>query len=94
MEHFVNFLIPEATEFSYLVFTGRGDLSHLSTGPKRESSFQANTQKKKKKNCFGVYGSIVDESGHADHIEYGMKLTRSKLWGWTWKLIKLKECNL
>ena len=34
------------------------------------------TPKKKK---FGVYGSIVDVSGHADHIEYGMKLTRSKL---------------
>lgn len=28
--------------------------------PKRESSFQANTQKE----CFGVYGSIVDKSGH------------------------------
>ena len=52
MEYFVNFLIPEATEFSYLVFTGRGDLSNLSTCPKRESSFQANTQKKKKKICF------------------------------------------
>jgi len=41
-------LIPEATEFSYLVFNGRGDLSLLSTCPKRESSFQLTPKKNKK----------------------------------------------
>lgn len=43
-----------------MVSKGRGKFSHLSPCPKRESSFQANSQKE----CFGVYGRIVDKSGH------------------------------